>query len=104
MTSPRTIDLLRSLSGRPGHDEVKAFFAELLVEEFDVERGAINFEVRRAVIAGRLDALIGRTVFEAKRNLERELDDVLRRMPDYLADAEREYREPFVGIASDGRQ
>lgn len=104
MTAPCTIDLLRNLAGRPGHDEVKAFFAELLVAEFGVERGAINFEVRRAVIAGRIDALIGRTVFEAKRDLDRELDDVLRRMPDYLADAEREHREPFVGIASDGRQ
>jgi hypothetical protein len=98
----RTIDLLRHLASRPGHDEVKADFRELLVEEFGADRAALDFEVRAPVIRGRLDALIGRTVFEAKRNLDREMDDVLRRMPDYLADREREYGEPFVGIASDG--
>jgi SAM-dependent methyltransferase len=102
VTNKKTIDLLRHLATRPGHDEVKADFRELLVEEFGADRSALDFEVRAPVIRGRLDALIGRTVFEAKRNLDRELDDVLRRMPDYLADREREYGEPFVGIASDG--
>ena len=53
-------------------------------------------------VKGRLDALIGRTVFEAKKNLDHEWADVLRRMPDYLADREREEGERFVGIASDG--
>lgn len=51
---------------------------------------------------GRLDALIGRTVFEAKKNLDLEWSDVERRMPDYLADREREEGDRFVGIASDG--
>ena len=36
------------------------------------------------------------------KNLDHEWADVLRRMPDYLADREREEREKFVGIASDG--
>jgi hypothetical protein len=53
-------------------------------------------------VRGRLDALIGRTIFEAKKNLDKEWDDVVRRMPDYLADREREEGEQFVGIASDG--
>jgi hypothetical protein len=102
--SSRTKEILTSLAGRPGHDEVKSDFRELLVEEFGAERGSINLEVRAPVIGGRLDALIGRTVFEAKKHLERgpDMDDVLRRMPDYLSDREREYVEPFVGIASGG--
>jgi hypothetical protein len=98
----RTIELLQDLARRPGHDEVKADFRELLVEEFGVDRASLDFEVRAPVIRGRLDALIGRTVFEAKRNLDKEMDDVLRKMPEYLSDREREYGEPFVGIASDG--
>lgn len=98
----RTIDLLRHLATRPGHDEVKADFRELLVEEFGADRASLNFEVRAPVIRGRLDALIGRTVFEAKRNLDKEMPDVLRRMPEYLSDREDEFGEPFVGIASDG--
>ena len=102
MTEKRTLDLLNHLAGRPGHDEVKADFRSLLVEEFGVALGSLDFEVRAPVIRGRLDALIGRTVFEAKSNLDDEWSDVARRMPDYLADREREDNERYVGIASDG--
>ena len=100
--NPRTRELLHHLATRPGHDEVKSDFRQLLVEEFGVELGALDFERRVPEVRGRLDALIGRTVFEAKRNLDQEWDDVVRRMPDYLADREREEGERFVGIASDG--
>lgn len=100
--SQATADLLRHLAGRPGHDEVKADFRQLLVEEFGVELGALEFERRVPEVRGRLDGLIGRTIFEAKRDLDREWPEVERRMPDYLADREREEGERFVGIASDG--
>lgn len=100
--NPRTLALLRHLATRPGHDEVKSDFRQLLVEEFGVELGALDFERRVPEVRGRLDALIGRTVFEAKRNLDQEWDDVVRRMPDYLADREKDAGERFVGIASDG--
>ena len=100
--SEATINLLVKLAGRPGHDEVKADFRQLLVEEFGVELGALDFERRVPEVRGRLDALIGRTVLEAKSDLDREWSDVERRMPDYLADREREVQEHFVGIASDG--
>lgn len=102
--STTTLDILRNLARKPGHDEVKSFFGQLLIDEFDADRTALHFEKRQPQICGRLDALIGRTVLEAKRDLDRELPDVLRRMPDYLADCEREHGEPFVGIASDGRR
>ena len=102
--SEATLDLLRNLARKPGHDEVKSYFAQLLIEEFDADRASLQFEKRQPEICGRLDALIGRTVFEAKRDLDRELPDVTRRMPDYLSNCEREHGEPFVGIASDGRR
>lgn len=101
--SDRTLDLLRHLASRPGHDEVKAGFRQLLVDEFAVDLDALEFERRVPEVRGRLDALIGRTIFEAKRDLDREWPDVARRMPDYLADREREEQQKFVGIASDGR-
>ncbi len=101
--STETEAILRDLAKRPAnHDNIKATFKELLVREFGMERGALDFEVRAPVIAGRLDALVGRTVFEAKRDLMAEWADIERRMPEYLADREREYGEPFVGIGSDG--
>jgi Eco57I restriction-modification methylase len=99
----KTVDLIHHLASRPGHDEVKAVFRALLIEEFGVEIGVLEFERRVPEVRGRLDALIGRTVFEAKSDLDREWNDVLRRMPDYLADREREEGENFIGVASDGR-
>ena len=81
---------------------MKADFRQLLIEEFGVELGSLDFERRVPEVKGRLDALIARTVFEAKKNLDQEWGDVLRRMPDYLADREREEGARFVGIASDG--
>ena len=76
----------------------------MLVVEFGVALTDLDFEKRVPEVKGRIDALIGRTVFEAKSDLDREWDDVERRMPDYLADREREERQHFVGIASDGRK
>jgi hypothetical protein len=63
---PRTLDLLQNLATRPGHDEVKADFRALLVEEFGVDLRSLDFERRVPEVRGRLDALIGRTVLEAK--------------------------------------
>ena len=102
--SDTTIALLHDLARRPGHDEVKADFRQLLVESFGVAQDALEFERRVPEVRGRLDALIGRTIFEAKSDLDREWADVERRMPDYLADREREEGERFVGVASDGRK
>jgi hypothetical protein len=101
-TSPRTLDLLRHLASRPGHDEVKAGYRQLLIDEFGAELANLRFEQPVPEVRGRIDALIGRTVFEAKRNLDREWADVEKRMPDYLRAREEEEGERFVGIASDG--
>jgi SAM-dependent methyltransferase len=103
-TKPETVEILRHLFAKPGHDEVKADFRQLLVVEFGVALTDLDFEKRVPEVRGRIDALIGRTVFEAKSDLDKEWDDVERRMPDYLADREREERQHFVGVASDGRK
>ncbi|MGD0184100.1 MAG: N-6 DNA methylase [Roseiarcus sp.] len=100
---PESLALLRHLAGKPGHDEVKSDFRQLLIDEFDVALADIRFE-QRVEVKSRIDALIGRTVFEAKRDLASEMKDVERKMPDYLANREAETGEPFVGIASDGRK
>lgn len=99
---PESLELLRDLARKPGHDEVKSDFRQLLVSEFDVALADIHFE-QRIEVKSRTDALIGRTIFEAKRDLVREWPDVERKMPDYLANREAETGEPFVGVAADGR-
>ena len=97
-----TAALLRHLATRPGHDEVKSGFKQLLLQEFGIDHESLEFERRVPEVRGRLDALIGRTVFEAKRDLDKEWQDVERRMPDYLADRQQQEQEHFVGLASDG--
>lgn len=98
----QTRRLLEELAKKPGHDEVKSWFGQLLVAEFGADLREIGFEKRVPEVCGRIDALIGRTVFEAKRDLDKERADVERKMPDYLSDRERETGEKFIGIASDG--
>jgi hypothetical protein len=61
-----TLTLLRHLTTLPGHDEVKADFGQLFVEEFGAELHSLDFERRVPEVRGRLDALIRRTVLEAK--------------------------------------
>jgi predicted RNA methylase len=100
---PETLQLLKHLATCRDHDAVKAGFRDLLVREFDVSLDDVRFE-QRIEVRSRTDALIGRTVFEAKRDLTREWADVERKMPDYLANREAETGEPFVGIASDGKK
>ena len=100
--NPDSLKILRHLAGKPGHDEVKSDFRDLLTAEFDVPLADVRFE-QRVEVKSRIDALIGRTVFEAKRDLVREWTDVERKMPDYLRNREEETGEPFIGIASDGR-
>ncbi|PPD45771.1 MAG: hypothetical protein CTY15_02610 [Methylocystis sp.] len=94
--------MLRSLAKRPAdHDAVKADFRQLLVEEFGVALADVRFEAR-IEIKSRIDALIGRTIFEAKRDIDREWRDVAEQLPRYLANREQETGERFVGLASDG--
>jgi hypothetical protein len=55
-------------------------------------------------VHGRADTLFGSVVFEFKRNLQQELNDVLAQLPNYLAERERLTQRRFVGIATDGAE
>jgi hypothetical protein len=54
--------------------------------------------------SGRIDTMWGATVIELKSDLRRELDDVVARLPAYLADAASRSRSPrpVTGLATDG--
>jgi hypothetical protein len=47
---------------------------------------------------------LGSVVFEFKRDLRQELRDVFARLPDYLAERERQTGRSFVGITTDGAE
>jgi hypothetical protein len=70
----------------------------------DWGRGSIDVELEKAVpeAKGRIDGLLGRTVFEIKSDLARELGDAEHRLPDYIEDREKATGQQYVGIATDG--
>src|SRR5947208_6708055 len=96
--------LVAALVTRPGHDNVRTLIGELLHHAFGADYLAIDQEVRLPEVHGRADTLFGSVVFEFKSNLQRELGDVQARLPDYLADRERQTGRRFVGIATDGAE
>jgi SAM-dependent methyltransferase len=95
-------ELAASLAARPGHETVRTHLAEILRHGLGVRAADLKQEDYRARVRGRIDTLFESTVFEWKTDLRRELDDVRRRLPDYLADVARETGRPPLGIATDG--
>lgn len=94
--------LVRRLSRRPGHEQLRVLLAELLQQGLGIDPIQLRQEDFRARVRGRIDTLFGDTVFEFKRDLRQELPEVLRRLPDYLADVARDGGSRPLGIATDG--
>jgi hypothetical protein len=95
-------EIVATLANRPGHEAVRTLVADILRYGFGVAYHAIDHEVRLPEVHGRADTLFGSVVFEFKRDLRQELADVFARLPDYLAERERQTGRRFLGIATDG--
>ena len=95
-------ELAATLVSRPGHETVRTLIADILRNGFGAAYAALDHEVRLPEVHGRADMLFGATVFEFKSDLRRETDDVLARLPDYLAERERQTGRRYLGIATDG--
>lgn len=95
-------ELAASLATRPGHEAVRTHLAEILRHGLGVRAADLRQEDYRTRVKGRIDTLFANTVFEWKSDLRRELDDVRRRLPDYLADVAQDTGRPPLGIATDG--
>ncbi|RIA47457.1 N-6 DNA methylase [Dichotomicrobium thermohalophilum] len=102
MSNERIDSLLQDLARKPGHDEVKSSIRELLVAEFKADRVDVYFEEPVPEVRGRIDAVLGRTIFEVKSDLGRERADAERRVPDYLAGREGDTGERYVAVVTDG--
>jgi hypothetical protein len=100
----RLPELVRAMAGRPRHEALRGHVTEILRLAFDVPYDEIGHEVYLLDGRGRIDTMWGATVIELKSDLRRELDDVLARLPAYLADAAARSRSPrpVTGLATDG--
>jgi len=92
----------RALAQRPGHESVRTLVAEILRHAFGAAYLDLDHEVRMPEVHGRVDTLFGATVFEFKRDLRHEMQDVEARLPDYLRERERQTGRRYLGIATDG--
>jgi hypothetical protein len=92
------------LASKPGHEKVRTLVYELLIDGLKAEATSIDFERQVPEVRGRIDALLGRTVFEIKRDLLRERGDAEAQLLRYLPQRELETKQRFTGIATDGSE
>lgn len=102
LSSERLREIVTELASRPQHEKVRALVYQLLVDGLGARSTELDFERQVPEVHGRIDALLGRTLFEFKSDLRREQRDVESRLPDYLAQRQAETGTNFVGIATDG--
>lgn len=93
---------MSELASRPGHEKVRVLLHRLLVDGLNADSRDIDFERPVPEVRGRIDALLGRTVFELKTDLRRERRDAEEGLTRYLSDREAQTGEKYVGIATDG--
>lgn len=105
MLNPEELDkVVSELASRPRHEKVRALVYRLLVEDLGADSQDIDFEKPAPEVRGRIDALLGRTVFEFKSDLRRERGDAEEGLTRYLTEREGQTGEKFVGIATDGAE
>jgi hypothetical protein len=102
LSDERLAEIVGELAIKPGHDKVKASLQELLVDGLDADRRHVTFEQRVPEAQGRIDAILGRTAFEVKSDLARELGDAESQLARYLPEREKATKARFIGIAADG--
>ncbi|MGF1639485.1 MAG: N-6 DNA methylase [Rhodospirillales bacterium] len=104
LSGKRLTEIVIELVSRPGHEKIRALMYELLVYGLGASSTDIHFERHMPEVRGRLDALLGQTVFEFKRDLRRERRDAEEELGRYLPQRERETGERFIGLATDGAE
>ena len=102
LSSESLADLAQHLASRPGHEAVRTGVTRLLIDGLGARNEDVLFEQRIPEVRGRMDALVGRTVFEFKSNLRREQADAEEQLTRYISQRESDTRERYVGIATDG--
>lgn len=98
----RLPEIAATLARRPQHEAVRTLITDLLRYGFGVSYADLDHEVRMPEIRGRADTLFATTVFEFKSDLRREQPDIDAKLPQYLAERERQTGRRFLGIATDG--
>ncbi|MGH3626064.1 MAG: N-6 DNA methylase, partial [Sciscionella sp.] len=106
MKETKLKEIVSELLTRPGHEKVRGNLLRLLTDGLGAASTDITFEqqLNRFRVRGRIDALLGRTVFEVKSDLRREKKEADRQLVLYIKDREAETKQPWIGVATDGAE
>lgn len=99
---PDLTSTIAELITRPGHEKVRVLVDRILVSGLRVESRDIDFEKPVPEVHGRIDALLGRSIFEFKSDLSSEREDAERQLTSYLGEREQATGHRYVGLATDG--
>ena len=102
MTTINLRETVVRLASRPGHENVRALVRDLLIHGLRADPAEIQLERPVPEVRGRVDALLGRTVFEFKSDLRRERAEADEQLARYLSQREAATGQRYVGIATDG--
>jgi SAM-dependent methyltransferase len=102
LSSERLREIAIELASRPRHEKVRSLVYELLVNGVGASSTELDFERPVPEVRGRIDALLGSTLFEFKSDLRREMRDVETKLPDYLGQRQDSTGRHFVAVATDG--
>src|SRR3990172_4421634 len=102
LSPDRLREIVSELASRPQHEKVRALVYELLVNELGAKSTELDFEHQVPEVHGRIDALLGKTLFEFKTDLRREQRDAESQLPGYLSQRQTETGTHFVAVATDG--
>lgn len=104
LTNQQMTESVAHLRTRPGHENVRAEIRRLLVDGLGAAPSDVQLELPIPEARGRADALLGRTVFEFKRDLRREGPAAEAQLLRYIEERERDTRDRYVGIATGGAE
>jgi len=104
MEKDKLQNIALEMASKPGHEKVRTLLYQLLTEGLGAESTGIDFERQVPEVRGRMDALLGRTVLEIKRDLVRERADAEAQLKRYLPQRELETGQRFTGVATDGSE
>jgi hypothetical protein len=96
--------IVAELVTKPGHEKVRGLLFKILTDGLGAASDSIDFETRVPEVQGRIDALLGRTIFEIKRDLGRERGEAEGQLLRYLPQRENETKQRFIGVATDGAE
>jgi hypothetical protein len=97
--------IVGQLLSRPGsarHETVRTAVRDLLIDYMGVPMADVELERAVPEVRGRIDALLGRTVFEFKSDLKREQADGESRLADYVKDRAAATGHHYTAVLTDG--